>query len=484
MSDILEVLPDFDTKPYSHLFYSLGKNNITINDLITGDPKEIARRCPLPSADVAKLCSDVIRFLQSDVRGNLRKKPRINPPVHVPASKGKDKDTTSIEDAKAESMKPTKDDTSSSSSSSSSANGGVESQPRTVCTLQKVKTLDPALDKALGGGFQPGHISEVVGESAAGKTQLVLGLLLSVQLPPPEGLGKSAMYISTEANLNTKRLLEMLDCHPRYRNMYPAERPSMDHVHTTLTNSLEAQEHVLRYQLPVAVERFNIGLIVIDSVAANFRAEHGDHTPAGLRERALELRQLGSTLRQIAIESNAVVIVTNQVSDRFDTTRAKTTPLMRRSQSPASSSSPTVYGPQAVAAASQHRTESQSLAHQQRFFTGWGDRDESPHQALKTPALGLIWANQISARIVLKLESERQAYTGGNIWKDNKKKRSLAVVFAPWIPPTDTPVPYEISKQGIVSLSEKENTESSALSKEYPELLNPEFWATDDDDLL
>ena len=50
--------------------------------------------------------------------------------------------------------------------------------------------------------------------------------------------------------------------------------------------------------------------------------------------------------------------------------------------------------------------------------------------------------------------------------------------------PTTAPVAYEISEQGIVSLSEKENAESTALSKEYPELLNPEFWATDDDDLV
>ena len=41
----------------------------------------------------------------------------------------------------------------------------------------KVKTLDSVLDMALGGGFQPGHITEIVGESAVGKTQFVLGLL-------------------------------------------------------------------------------------------------------------------------------------------------------------------------------------------------------------------------------------------------------------------------------------------------------------------
>lgn len=473
MSDILEVLPDFDTKPYSHLFYSLGKNNIAVVDLVTGDPKEIARRCPLPAADVAKLCADVIRSLQIDVHGRLKKKPRITHPQVVAASEEKN----NREDDELQGKKQVKD-------TSSSVESDVRLRPKLDSPLPRVKTLDPALDDALGGGFRPGHISEIVGESAAGKTQLVLGLLLSVQLPPPRGLGKAAMYVSTEAKLNTKRLLEMLDSHPEYRKMHPSERPSMDYVHTTLTNDLEAQEHILRYQLPVAVERFNIGLIVIDSVAANFRAEHGNHTPTGLRERALELRQLGSILRRVAVENNTAVIVTNQVSDRFDDASAKSTQFMRQSQSPATSSSPAVYASQAAAAAaSQHRTETQSFAHQQRFFTGWGDGTEPKHESLKTPALGLTWANQISARIVLKLENERQTYTGGNIWRDKKKKRSFAVVFAPWTAPTNPPVRYEISEQGVVSLSEKEDAEFSALSKEYPELLNPEFWATDDDDL-
>lgn len=473
MSDILEVLPDFDTKPYSHLFYSLGKNNITVVDLVTGDPKEIARRCPLPSADVTKLCADVVRSLQVDVHGRLKKKPRKTHPQVVPVSKEKNH----AEDHESQGKKEVKD-------TSSGAKVDVRLQAKLNSPLSSVKTLDPVLDEALGGGFRPGHISEIVGESAAGKTQLVLGLLLSVQLPPPRGLGKAAMYVSTEGKLNTRRLAEMLDSHPEYRNMHSSERPSMDYVHTTLTNNLEAQEHVLRYQLPVAVERFNIGLIVIDSVAANFRAEHGNHTPAGLRERASELRQLGSTLRRVAVESNTVVIVTNQVSDRFDDASVKSTQFMRRSQSPAMSSSPAVHASQAAgAAASQYRTETQSLVHQQRFFTGWGDKTEPKHESLKTPALGLTWANQVSARIVLKLESERQTYSGGNIWRDKKKKRSFAVVFAPWTAPTHPPVRYEISEQGVVSLSEKEDAEFSALSKEYPELLNPEFWATDDDDL-
>ena len=53
-----------------------------------------------------------------------------------------------------------------------------------------------------------------------------------------------------------------------------------------------------------------------------------------------------------------------------------------------------------------------TLDHQQRFFTGWGDTPPSSHTAdpahdpnLKTPSLGLVWANQIACRIALVKEA-------------------------------------------------------------------------------
>ena len=50
-------------------------------------------------------------------------------------------------------------------------------------------------------------------------------------------------------------------------------QPSLDRVISILTPDLESQDHILRYQLPVAVRRHNVGLVVLDSVAANYRAE-------------------------------------------------------------------------------------------------------------------------------------------------------------------------------------------------------------------
>lgn len=445
MSDLQEVLPNFVTSDYTHLLHSLEKNDVTVADLITLDPIEIARRCPLPATDVQKLVSDVIKALQDDVQGKVQRDWDI-------------KITDPAEDSVNVARK-------------------IPSSPSSIAG-PCLKTLDARIDRALGGGIVPGHIVEVVGESAVGKTQFVLGLLLAVQLPPPLGLGKGAIYVSTEAPLNTNRLEQMLKSHPFHEALQPSERPSLDCVRAIATNDLEAQEHILRFQLPVAVQRFNVGLVVLDSVAANFRAEHETRTPAGLAERATELGKLGSMLRRVAIETNAVVVVTNQVSDRFDESRN-----MLRSSSP-TTSSPLMPGLVLPPASAEPGRETHSLDHQQRFFTGWGDDSEEKGSQLKNPALGLAWANQISARLVLKMESERSEYAGGNIWRDKKKSRTFRVVFAPWTSPTAAAIPYEIDTQGIVSVSEDKRLDelSPSVKDEHAAMLEEEFWATEDDE--
>ena len=343
-----------------------------------------------------------------------------------------------------------------------------------------VRTLDAQIDAALNGGIEPGHITEVVGEARTGKSTFVLGLLLAVQLPPASGgLGKAAIYVSTEAPLNTKRLAHIHECHSEWDVMPPQERPSLDHVHAATVSTMEEQDRILRYQLPLMIQRYSVGLVVLDSVAANFRAEHGTRTPAQLADRAVELTNLGNLLRQIAIEHQVAVVVTNQVSDRFEDSKS-----LFRSSSPATNSTPATSGQIIPPEIAKLRQETQSLDHQQRFFTGWGDENKTPHEQLKTPALGLAWANQLSARIVLKMESERQEYAGGNLWKDDKTIRTFAVVFAPWAPPTDRPIRYEIAMQGIVALPEPEKRMdmSKAILEEHADLLDEALWATDDDE--
>jgi DNA repair protein RAD57 len=349
-----------------------------------------------------------------------------------------------------------------------------------------ISTLDPALDRALGGGIPTGYVTEITGESGAGKTQLLLSLLLAVQLPPPHGIGRPAMYISTEAPLSTRRLSQMLSANPLFDMV--EQKPSLDGIISTATPDLESQDHILTFQVPVEVQRRNIGLIVLDSVAANYRAEFerrgtaagaGGRLGSNMGARSTELVQLGMLLHDLARKQNLAVVVSNQVADRFGGPKAPTASRRLPPAScadPASSEShrvslarggpptavPAVESPSSIAEIPPPSSMPEPplwpppddlrdvraltapallLDHQQRWFTGWGD-DPYADFALKTPSLGLVWSTQVACRIALL---KRPAYGRKKHPGDEDEKgmptlqtwrRWMKVVFAPHVAST------------------------------------------------
>lgn len=340
----------------------------------------------------------------------------------------------------------------------------------------------------------------------------MLSLLLTAQLPAPKGLGKSVIYLSTEDELNTSRLHQILQCNPEYRDLSEAVRPSLDRVFTLSTHDFDQQEHIIQYKLPSLVEQKNVGLIVMDSVAANFRVAFPGAAPAVLARRAVALAKLGNVLRKIAHEQNVAVVITNQVADRFEESRIIPGKFRVTSLTPSSS---TITGPATqvpslqhsakVAAASPPASSPQakkdvvmSLDYQQCFFTGWGNDPDKPFEALKNPALGLMWVNQLDARIVLKIVHAVKPTATENIYSDHTRRRYLRVVFAPWTPPTTMPVEYELCMQGPCSMplangqsyslpegfDEDDGEELEAGEKESDEIremLDPKYWENDPD---
>ena len=292
--------------------------------------------------------------------------------------------------------------------------------------------------------------------SGAGKTQILLQLCCAVQLPPSlGGLSKTAVYISTEAPLSTPRLVQILESfRTRFaENLISTDELSMDHVLSVTCGDLESQEHIAQFQLPIVVEKYNVGLIIIDSVASNFRAEHeGRHnseaqssktaiTPkkniaALLAERGKQLVKLGQILRNLARKYNLAVVVANQVSDKFES--------------------------QNNAGAEQHDGGSEvdvmSFDHQARWFTGWGD-DDAQAKNMKTPALGLVWTNCIAARFVIL----KEVGGGGNGHEEDAVwRRRIKVVFSPWAQ-GGRECGYVIEADGVKGVSNLD------LEKEDPE---------------
>lgn len=241
---------------------------------------------------------------------------------------------------------------------------------------------------------------------------------------------------------------------------------------------LESQDHILRFHLPVAIRRHNIGLVILDSVTAHYRAEferpgaskHG----ANMAKRTTELVQLGRLLRDLARTEDVAVVVANQVADRFPSSHNAPSPLRPRTQSSplarrgvagalVAPASPASAPPdsQAVAPASAHRGAVLTLDHQQRFFTGWGDAAGA--RDLKTPSLGLVWTSQVACRVALV---KRPVYgREGEGWADEEDggvrvlrgwRRWVKVVFCAWAEGSgkgvgEGAVEFEITKGGVGS---------------------------------
>ncbi|GIM02039.1 hypothetical protein Vretimale_6768, partial [Volvox reticuliferus] len=203
------------------------------------------------------------------------------------------------------------------------------------------------LDGFLRGGLPCGTITELTGEAAAGKTQLALQSLLTVQLPQSEGgLGGKAVYIYTEGKPPIERLQSILTNRFNGRpdvnlaNVLIEERPiampedllrSIRQLEVLLerevTVPMAAAAAGTRLEAAATASRRVVRLLVIDSVARVFRdaGESDEPQVQQLHRRAAQLFGLTALLKRLAQEYQLAVLLTNQVMDDFNT--AGETPL-------------------------------------------------------------------------------------------------------------------------------------------------------------
>lgn len=190
---------------------------------------------------------------------------------------------------------------------------------------------DESIDASLNGGIPLGYLIEVSGKSSCGKTNLLLTLSITIQLPLEfGGLGPSVfddstnrdvktLYIPTESSLPTQRLTQIVENYTELlqTNGIPTERkdcfPKLDNVLTTsnVMSNIEEQDHILRYQLPVMLARDqSIKLLIIDSLTHHLRAQ------LPWNEQYKYISSLCTYLKKLAKRFNITIIIANQVSDK------------------------------------------------------------------------------------------------------------------------------------------------------------------------
>ncbi|KAJ1978743.1 DNA repair protein rhp57 [Dimargaris cristalligena] len=199
-------------------------------------------------------------------------------------------------------------------------------------------TGDPRLDQALEGGIAVGGVTEIAGSSATGKTQLCLQLCLMAQLPRAlGGLDGDAIYFSTEDLFPSNRLFGLAEAlAQRHAGHWPPLQPPesassssripwSDRILLSHLTDVVTQDHLLTYQLPVLLARGRVKLVVIDSIAANFRSEELTALDASRRgqvrrmdfyaQRQHTLLQLSQRLRRLGEEYGVAIVCVNQVTD-------------------------------------------------------------------------------------------------------------------------------------------------------------------------
>lgn len=183
--------------------------------------------------------------------------------------------------------------------------------------LQLLKKQQPrlsmgckTLDTVLRGGILSSGITELVGQSATGKTQFCLQLSIMVQLPLEQGgLAGSVVYVSTEHAFPDQRLQQMI---PYFRRKYPQlNKDPGSGIFLQKSDSIEELWHVIAHKIPKAIElNSNIRLVIIDSIAALFRAEQ-----ESVSSRAQRVGMFGQRLKELSDSNRVPIVCTNQVSD-------------------------------------------------------------------------------------------------------------------------------------------------------------------------
>jgi len=169
--------------------------------------------------------------------------------------------------------------------------------------VQKLSTGSQNFDTLLGGGFETGSIVECFGEFGSGKTQV--GHILSV-LCQKDDPTACAVYIDSENTFRPERIKELsegvgLDTDKILKNIKVARAYNSDHQMMLVERVGDLIEK----------DKFNVRVVIIDSLTAHFRAEYvGRGT---LAERQQKLNKHMHSLLKLADMYNVLVYVTNQV---------------------------------------------------------------------------------------------------------------------------------------------------------------------------
>lgn len=269
----------------------------------------------------------------------------------------------------------------------------------------KISMGCPILDGVLRGGVPCGSITELVGEAASGKTQICLQLALATTTNG----GGAVLFLHSEHPFPLRRLLRLSACEnnlDRSNHNNPSALDSDSSLDRVLVAGAYTPADLLALLSradDLLISRTNppIRLIIVDSIAALFRAEF-DATPADLRRRSSIFFRISAKLREQAARFNVAVFVTNHVVD-------------------------VIHSDGGVDQGS------------------WNCKQLWTSGRQVAPALGIAWANCVNTRLFVSRRNAGTTEDGG------ATRRRMEVVFAPHLADTSA-CEFVITADGIFGI--------------------------------
>jgi DNA repair protein RadA len=178
-------------------------------------------------------------------------------------------------------------------------------------SLNRLTTGSPNFDDLIGGGIEPGAVTELFGEYRTGKTQLAHQLCVNSQLQYERGgLEGNALYIDSEGTFRPERIIQMasaldLDYNKVLQNITVGRAYNSDH------------QILLVREASRIIDDRNIKLIIVDSLIGHFRSEYIGRGTLSARQQLLNTH-IHDLLRLTEVYDELAVVYTNQVSSRPD----------------------------------------------------------------------------------------------------------------------------------------------------------------------
>lgn len=158
----------------------------------------------------------------------------------------------------------------------SSQSTSVSALSQTAAELCAADAARPRLQcppfDALCGGLPVQGITEIAGESSAGKTQLCMTMAIKATFPVElGGLGGDVLYINTEDKFPMGRLESLAVAMCGATLGAPPPSAVMSRIHFRNVDDVAALQLAVN-QLPSAVAKHRVKLVIVDSLAAPLRA--------------------------------------------------------------------------------------------------------------------------------------------------------------------------------------------------------------------